>query len=128
MNVPGTDAVYAPNPRAVRRDVKKDETIQYSYFALVQDGPEALGEMANKVRHRHLAAGNEGGCSGEKAYGDQGSEYEFEPAGDAEQTKDWRRRAVHAAEGAECLLRTVTDEKQADDNSHDSVSLRRVGG
>lgn len=80
---------------------KRTRNLQDRFVSLVQDRPEALREMAEQVGHRHLTAGEESGDDCKYTQGDHQTEHEFQPAGDADQSKKRCRRAVGTTKGAD---------------------------
>jgi len=110
--------IDAPDAGAARRDVEEGEAVQHRGLAVVDDRPEAALRVDHEVGHRHLAAGDERGDTGEEPDEDQDSGDELDPsAHDHEGSVRFR-----AAKGAQDLLGAVTGEQQAEDDPEQRVT------
>src|SRR6185436_12434807 len=72
--------IDADRSRSARREVEKDEAEEHRGLAMVLDGPEAAREMADEVRERHLARGDEGCRPSQEAQEDECAAHELDHA------------------------------------------------
>src|SRR4051812_7512951 len=75
--------LHAPDPRAARRDIKENETVNDRELALVNDRQEVLhSEMDHEVGDRHHSARDKGGDAGKEADHYQKAAEQFDRSAD----------------------------------------------
>ena len=90
--------IDTPYPGALRRHMKKYETVKYGQFAVILDRPRAGGKMPREICHGHLPTRDKRGRPSGETDRDQRSRDELDQARNAKQREQWDRSAVHTAE------------------------------
>src|SRR4029450_8786199 len=113
--------IDADRSRSARRKVEGDEAEEHRGRAVGLDGPEAAREMADEVRERHLARGDEGCRPSQEAQEDERAEHELNHARGHEERRQLDP-VGHAAEPAEELHPARMDEQKSRPDAQERMS------